>query len=119
MAKDKKTYNNNIRVVNLQGYTIPEVKEDYKNDWVSYGENNDYFDNLIQLYLSSPTNSCCVNGIVDMIYGKGIDATDSDEKPEMYAQMKSLLKSEQVKKIVNDYKLLGQAAIQVIYNRSN
>jgi hypothetical protein len=28
----KKTYNNNIRVVNLQGYTIPEVKEDYKND---------------------------------------------------------------------------------------
>ena len=118
MAKDKKTYNNNIRVVNLQGYTIPEVKEDYKNDWVSYGENNDYFDNLIQLYLSSPTNSCCVNGIVDMIYGKGIDATDSDDKPEMYAQMKSLLKSDQVKKIVNDYKLLGQAAIQVIYNRS-
>ena len=75
----KKTYNNNIRVVNLQGYTIPEVKEDYKNDWIDYGENNDYFNNLIQLYLSSPTNSCCVNGIVDMIYGKGIDATDSDD----------------------------------------
>ena len=61
----KKTYNNNIRVVNLQGYTIPEVKEDYKNDWIDYGENNDYFNNLIQLYLSSPTNSCCVNGIVN------------------------------------------------------
>jgi hypothetical protein len=120
MARRRKTqeFKDNIRVVNLQGYTIPEIKEHYKNDWVTYGENNDYFDNLIDLYLSSPTNSCCVNGIVDMIYGRGLDATDSSEKPEMYAEMKQLLKPDQVKRVVNDFKLLGQAAIQVVYNRN-
>ena len=58
-----------IRVVNLQGYTIPEIKEDYRNDWVTYGEDNNYFGGLIDNYLSSTTNSCCINGIVDMIYG--------------------------------------------------
>lgn len=116
--RKKAEFKDNIRVVNLQGYTIPEIKEDYKNKWVNYGENNAYFDNLIDLYLSSPTNSCCVNGIVDMIYGRGLDATDSNEKPEMYAEMKQLLKSDQVKRIVNDFKLLGQAAIQVVYNRN-
>ena len=116
--RKKAEFKDNIRVVNLQGYTIPEIKEHYKNDWVTYGEDNDYFDNLIDLYLSSPTNSCCVNGIVDMIYGRGLDATDSSEKPEMYAEMKQLLKPDQVKRVVNDFKLLGQAAIQVVYNRN-
>ncbi len=116
--RKKAEFKDNIRVVNLQGYTIPEIKEHYKNDWVTYGEDNDYFDNLIDLYLSSPTNSCCVNGIVDMIYGRGLDATDSSEKPEMYAEMKQLLKPDQVKRVVNDFKLLGQAAIQIVYNRN-
>jgi hypothetical protein len=107
-----------IRVVNLQGYTIPEIKEDYRNDWVTYGQDNNYFGDLIDNYLSSPTNSCCVNGIVDMIYGRGLSATDSEEKPEMYARFKMILKDEEVKKIVNDYKLLGQGAVQVVYNKS-
>jgi len=107
-----------IRVVNLQGYTIPEIKEDYRNDWVTYGQDINYFGNLIDNYLSSPTNSCCVNGIVDMIYGRGLSATDSEEKPEMFARFKMILKDEEVKKIVNDYKLLGQAAVQVVYNKS-
>jgi len=107
-----------IRVVNLQGYTIPEIKEDYRNDWVTYGQDNNYFGNLIDNYLSSPTNSCCINGIVDMIYGRGLSATDSEEKPEMYARFKMILKDEEVKKIVNDYKLLGQGAVQVVYNKS-
>lgn len=107
-----------IRVVNLQGYTIPEIKEDYRNDWVTYGQDNNYFGDLIDNYLSSPTNSCCVNGIVDMIYGRGLSATDSEEKPEMFARFKMILKDEEVKKIVNDYKLLGQGAVQVVYNKS-
>lgn len=107
-----------IRVVNLQGYTIPEIKEDYRNDWVTYGQDNNYFGDLIDNYLSSPTNSCCINGIVDMIYGRGLSATDSEEKPEMYARFKMILKDEEVKKIVNDYKLLGQGAVQVVYNKS-
>lgn len=117
MARKKKS-EGAIRVVNLQGYTIPEIKEDYRNDWVTYGEDNNYFGDLIDNYLSSPTNSCCINGIVDMIYGRGLNATDSDEKPEMFARFKMILKDEEVKKIVNDYKLLGQAAIQIVYNKS-
>ena len=117
MARKKKA-TGTIRVVNLQGYTIPEIKEEHRHDWVTYGDNNDYFDRLIEMYLSSPTNSCCVNGIVDMIYGRGLNATDSDEKPVMFAEFKSLVKPDQIKKVVNDFKLLGQAALQIVYNGS-
>jgi hypothetical protein len=110
--------NNSIRVVNLSGYETPEVKEVYGKDWISYGENNDYFDSLIEKYLGSPTNSRCINGIVDMIYGRGIEATDSEEFPEMYAKFKLLVRPREIKRVSNDYKMLGQAAMQVVYNKS-
>ena len=84
--------NKNIRVVNLSGYEIPEIQEVYGKDWVQNGDNNDYFDELIDKYLGSPTNARSINGIVDMIYGRGLEATDSEIKPEMYAKMKMLLK---------------------------
>ena len=114
-----KEYKNSIRVLNLSGYQAPKVIEDKRKDWVRYidadtGES--YFSSLIDKYLGSPTNSRCINGISDMIYGRGLDATDSQDKPEMYAKMKLLFKPSCMRKVVNDYKLLGQAAVQVVYN---
>lgn len=110
-----KEVKNSMRVLNLSGYEIPSVKENTRNDWVEYGDNNDYFTELIERYLGSPTNSRCINGIVDMVYGRGLNATDSTEKPEMFGKMQSLLRPSDVKKMVNDLKMLGQAAIQVVY----
>ena len=107
------------RIVNLSSYQTPQAKEVHNKDWVLYddGEGHDYFQGLIDAYLGSPTNARCVNGISDMIYGRGLEATDSDIKPEMYAKMKMLLKSKEIKRVASDYKMLGQAAIQVIYNK--
>ena len=105
----------NVKVVNLTGYEVPKIVEKSRNAYVEYGEDNNYFGELIERYLGSPTNSRCINGISDMIYGRGLEATDSKEKPLMFAQMKSILNATDVRKIVTDYKMLGQAAIQVVY----
>ena len=109
---------NNLRVVNLSGYEVPSIKEHHNKDWVSYGDNNDYFDKIIERYAGSPTNARCINGIVDMVYGKGLDATNSDIRPVDYVRMKKLFRPKQMKRIVHDYKMLGQAAIQVVYNKA-
>ena len=117
----KKEYKDSIRVVNLSGYQSPEIIEDDRKDWVLYltgDDYKDYFDSLIDSYLGSPTNARCINGISDMIYGRGLEATDSREKPQMYAKMKLLFKPSCMRKLVNDYKLLGQGAVQVIYNKT-
>ncbi len=108
-----------IKIVNLSTYTTPEIKE-YKNkDWVSYGADNDYYQFLIDRYNGSPTNNACINGISQLIFGKGLDATDSSQKPNEYAQMKSLLKDSCVRKLSYDLKLMGQCAMQVIYNSNH
>lgn len=116
----EKSYKNSIKVVNLSGYQSPEIVEQYNKDWVLYlsgDDGQDYFDGLIEKYLGSPTNARCINGISDMIYGRGLEATDSKEKPEMYARMKTLLSASCMRKLVNDYKLLGQGALQLVYNK--
>ena len=103
--------------VNLSTYTSPEVKEVNGADWIEYGEDNDYFQFLIDRYNGSPTNNAAINGISQAIYGKGLNATDSQRKPNEYAQMISLFKKNVVRRCCYDLKLMGQAAIQVIYNK--
>ena len=106
-----------IHIVNMSSYTRPEIKEQYNRDWVEYGEDNDYFNYLIDRYNGSATNNAAVNGIAEMIYGKGLDAVDSKDKPSEYEEMKELFTKSCMKKVCYDYKMMGQAAIQIIYSK--
>ena len=103
--------------VNLSTYTSPEVKEVNGSDWIEYGIDNNYFQYLIDRYNGSPTNNAAINGISQAIYGKGLNATDSNKKPNEYAQMISLFRKDVVRRCCYDLKLMGQAAIQVIYSK--
>ena len=60
-----------VSFVNLNSYTAPEIKEVVNKDFVEYGEDNNYFQYLIDRYNGSPTNSAAINGISQQIYGKG------------------------------------------------
>ena len=103
--------------VNLSTYTSPEVKEVNGADWIEYGADNNYFQYLIDRYNGSPTNNAAINGISQAIYGKGLNATNSNSKPNEYAQMISLFKKDVVRKLCYDLKLMGQCAMQVIYSK--
>ena len=103
--------------VNLSTYTSPEIKEVNGEDWIEYGADNNYFQYLIDRYNGSPTNNAAINGISQAIYGKGLNATDANRKPNEYAQMISLFKKDVVRKLSYDLKLMGQCAVQVIYSK--
>ena len=108
-----------LHTINLASYTKPEVIEKKNKDWVQYGEDNNYYQYLIDRYNGSPTNNAIINGISDLIYGKGIDATDSSRKPQEYAMMKSLINPDCMRKVVSDLKLMGQCAFQIIYSKAS
>ncbi len=106
-----------IHIVQLGSYTRPEISEYYNEEFIGYGDDNNYFQYLIDRYNGSPTNNAAINGIAEMIYGKGLDATDGKEKEAEYKEMKELLHKDVVKRITYDYKMMGQAAVQVIYTK--
>jgi hypothetical protein len=108
---------NDLRIVNLSTYTTPDIVEKSNKEWVSYGSDNNYFKYLIDRYNGSPTNNAIINGISEMIYGRGLDALNSNKKPEQYAKMISLFHKDMVRKLCYDLKLMGQCAMQVIYSK--
>ena len=110
-------YTNDLRVVNLATYTSPEIVEKRNQNFVEYGDDNNYYQYLIDRYNGSPTNNAIINGISEMIYGQGLDATDSSRRPNQYAQMKSLFSKDCVRKLCYDLKLMGGCAMQVIYSK--
>ena len=107
------------KFLQLSTYTTPEIKEVSNQDWIGYGADNDYFQFLIDRYNGSATNNAIINGISAMIVGKFLDATDSSQKPEEYAQMKSLISESMQQKLASDLKLMGQCAMQVIYSQDH
>jgi len=108
----------NVHVFNFESHKPPQSKESNKEAWVQFGDDNDYFQYLIDRYNNSNTNNSVINSINKLIYGRGLDATDSNKKPNEYAQMKMLFRPEVLKCVITDYKLLGQGYFQLIYNKA-
>ena len=112
-----KASNSKVSFVNLSTYTSPQIVETKNKEWVEFGADNNYFQFLIDRANGSATSSACITGISQMIYGRGLDATDSSKRPEQYARMLSLFKKDDVRRFAYDLKLSGQCAIQVIYSK--
>ncbi|HUV85450.1 MAG TPA: hypothetical protein VMV86_07060, partial [Methanosarcinales archaeon] len=108
---------NNIHVVNLSKYTSPSIEENKSENIVEYGDDNNYFQYLIDRFTKSTTNNSIIRGVSNMIYGKGLDALDSSRKPEQYASMKILLKPKELRRVISDRKKLGMGALQITYNK--
>lgn len=116
MVKKQNKGGNSISVVNLSTYTSPRIVEVKTQEWVSYGVDNNYFGYLQDRINGSPTNNAIVNGISQMIFGKGLDATDKAVKEEDFAQAMLLFDNDTTERLCYDLKAMGQCAIQVVYS---
>jgi len=110
---------NNFHVINLAKYEPPQVVESKREDSVTYGESNSYFNFLIDRYKNSTTNNAIINNISRLIYGRGLFALDANRKPNEYAQMMTLFNQDCLRKLCFELKALGQCAIQVHYDKSH
>jgi hypothetical protein len=108
---------NDIFLVELSNYVKPDVVEHRSKNWVLNGEGNCFFDYVIDRYNGSPTNGAIISGFVNLIYGQGLTAKDASKKPEQFAKLRTILKDDDVRNIVLDYKLQGQFSFQVTRNK--
>lgn len=103
-------------VVNLTQQDIPVIREDVKTryNWVPFGveTQDDFYPIVTQAYQSSTTNAACVEGVSDLIFGKGLYTKNlSFEK-----QLSRLIPQEETKRVIFDLKLYGNGAYQVYWN---
>ena len=106
-------------IIQLSSYTAPVIVENNKNEWVEYGEDNNYYQFLIDRYSNSATNNAVINNICRLIFGQGLTATDSAMKPNEWAQLLSILKEDDLRRIIFDLYALGQCALQIHYDKGH
>lgn len=105
-----------VKPVHLSDYKTPTMKEVKKSGakFISYGENNDYPEFLLDLYNNSAEHNAIINSKVDYITGKGIDLDKlTPEVKQMFidSDIDSLLA-----KITNDYEIFGGFSFEVVRN---
>ncbi len=54
---------NNLHLIELSQYEKPVVTEETNRDWVGIGENNDYYQGLIDAFMNSTTNRSVIRNI--------------------------------------------------------
>ena len=109
-----------FNVFGLPTHELPLFTEKMGRDWVDYGFDNQYGDYLRDLYLGSSIQAAVVNGVSEMIYGDGLDATDREQNPEQWLKTQKLLENSDediMRQLCFDLKLYGQCYVQVIWNR--
>ena len=109
----------NFSVVNLTQQEIPIVREDTKTryTWVPVGiiGPDDYFQNITDSFTTSTTNAACVEGISDLIFGKGLYSKDT----AFQTTLDSILPQEELKRGIFDLKLYGNSSFQVYWDDSH
>jgi hypothetical protein len=106
-----------LEFIQLQSYTAPSIIEQKNKDWVQYGDDNNYYQYLIDLYHSSPTNNACIKGTVDQIFGKGLEVTRASRDLAGYIEFKKMFSNDCIRAIAMDLKMLGQASFQLIKSK--
>ena len=106
-----------LEFIQLQSYTAPSIIEQKNKDWVQYGDDNNYYQYLIDLYHSSPTNNACIKGTVDQIFGKGLEVTRASRDLAGYIEFKKMFSNDCIRAIAMDLKMLGQASFQLVKSK--
>lgn len=97
---------------------MPKAIEDRRKEWVAYGEDNNYYAFLIDSYLQSATNNAAIKSISDNIYGEGICIDGKEKDSKEVKELRQFIGARCLRKIILERKMLGQAAMQVIYNKA-
>lgn len=103
-------------IVNVNNNSLPIIQEDTKTRYpfVPFGVygGDDFFDACTTAFNVSTTNAASIEGIADLIFGKGLYS-----KNEAFNEtLQKIIPQEEVKRVSFDLKLYGNAAFQVYWN---
>jgi hypothetical protein len=108
----------------LSSYQIPLFTKDRRNEYVNYGEDNNYPQYLCDLFNRSAKHNAILTAKQKWTYGKGLKVRKDDNLDSMIKAQQLLSKPNQFeslndifKKLALDKRLYGGYALQIIWDR--
>jgi len=103
---------NDIRLLQLSNYVRPKLEENKSKNWVLNGKQNSFYQYVIDRFNGSPTNSAIIDSYCNLIYGNGLRSKNVNTSA--WINLVSVFSSKELRKIISDFELFGEASFQVI-----
>lgn len=107
---DNNNYDNIVTIKFAQAEQPKFIEKKGTNNYIQFGENNNYPDYLLSLYNESPKHGAIVKGKANYIFGKGFEGipVKANTAGESWNQV--------IKKCILDDEIFAGYYLQVIYN---
>lgn len=111
MAKDKKNYGSDIKLIQLGSYIKPEIKEYYGHKWVLNGDKNSFPQYVIDRRIGSPTNGSIIEVFCELLYGQGLVVSGQEE---LYEDLYEIFPKREIRKCLDDFQTFGYYFMQLL-----
>ena len=125
LPTQRQTENPTVVSINLQNSDFPKIKEVKNKDWVNFGVDNLYPEELIDLYNSSAIHQSVLTQKSKMIAGNGYTYDDSALNELQKLEVNKMLKYFDNDKSIDtfldlisgDWELFGSACVEIIWSK--
>ena len=88
------------------------------NDWVKLGQDNDYFEQLADLYGNANLHRSIIGSIADRVSGEGFETRNQLAFASQWSKFNSLINFETLKKVALESTIFGTFALKIITNQA-
>lgn len=106
-----------IKLITLSNYVRPKVVENKSRGYVLNGHHNSFYQYIIDRNNGSPTNSSINKTYNSLIYGGGLTYKNGIYGVNDWAKLQTVLRPNDVRKMVADFQVFGEFACQVIQTK--
>ena len=86
-ARTPKKSEKTVYAIKQSAYDSPSMLDKEERGFVTWGVNNCYWTHLSELQYNSPSHASCINGIVRLAYGDGLQTAEGAEPEALYRKM--------------------------------
>lgn len=103
-------FSDRLVVVKFADNVVPEFKEVNSKEWILYGKDNLFPEQLLYLYDKSSNHGAIINGKATYVFGKGLQTTGPINR---YGETLNTV----LQKCVLDFEIFNGFYLQVVYDR--
>lgn len=119
MSDEKKKLVSQITVLEFSNYVRPDIVEKKTQGWVLNGENNNFYQYIIDRNNGSPTNSSVNKSYSDLIWGRGLAPLNVSEDSQEWQNFLEILSEKEARKIIIDFQIFNELSFQTSPERGN
>lgn len=101
-----------IKLISMNQYIRPKLVENKSKNWVLNGQNNSFYNYVVDRFNGSPTNSAILSTYIDLMIGNGLNYKNSELSA--WVKLKQVLNKKDLRRLITDFIIFGECSFHVV-----